>query len=191
MATWMFDSSHSAVGFSAKHMMISTVRGRFEDFEGTIEYDPSHPAASAVGVTIRTASVDTNWQQRDDHLRSADFFDVERWPIMTFLSTKVEPQGEARARITGDLTIRGVTHPVTLDAEIVGEAIGLDGKRNLAFEARTRIDRELWGLTWNVGLETGGVLVSKQITIELDIRAVEQVPAAPESVPATASAVSA
>lgn len=187
MSTWTFDNSHSAVGFSAKHMMISTVRGRFEDFDGTIEYDAANPAAASVQVTIRTASINTNWQQRDDHLRSPDFFEVEAWPEMTFKSTSVEPKGGDRALIHGDLTIKGVTKPVTLDAEIVGEAVGpFDGKRNVAFEARTKIDREQWGLTWNVGLETGGVLVSKQITIELDVRAIEQVPAAVETAQATA-----
>jgi polyisoprenoid-binding protein YceI len=185
MSTWTFDNSHSAIGFSAKHMMISTVRGRFETFDGTIEYDAADPSASAVEVVIQMASVNSNWQQRDDHLRSPDFFEVEAFPVMTFRSTRVEPQGKDRARITGDLTIKGVTHPVTFDAEIVGEAPGpFDGKRNIAFEARTKIDREQWGLTWNVGLEAGGVLVGKQITIELDLRAVEQVPAAQEAIAA-------
>jgi polyisoprenoid-binding protein YceI len=178
MSTWTFDNSHSLVGFSAKHMMISTVRGRFDDFDGTVEYDPANPAAAKVDVTIRTASVDTNWQQRDDHLRSPDFFDAATFPAMTFRSTSVEPLAADRARIHGDLTIKDVTKPVTLDVELVGEANGFDGKRNLAFEAKARIDREQWGLTWNMGLETGGVVVGKTITIELDVRAVEQLPVA-------------
>ena len=186
MSTWTFDNSHSLVGFSAKHMMISTVRGTFEDFDGHIEYDEADPAAASVEVRIKTATVDTNWQQRDDHLRSPDFFDAATWPEMTFRSTSVEPKGSDRALIHGDLTIKDVTRPVTLDAEIVGTANGFDGKRNVAFEAKTKIDREQWGLTWNMGLETGGVLVGKQITIELDVRAVEQVPAATEAATATA-----
>ena len=190
MSTWTFDNSHSLVGFSAKHMMISTVRGRFEDFGGTIAYDPADPAAATVEVAIMTASVDTNWQQRDDHLRSPDFFDAAAFPAMTFRSTSVEPLAADRARVHGDLTIKDVTKPVTLEVELIGEATGFDGKRNLAFEARTKIDREQWGLTWNVGLEAGGVLVGKTITIELDIRAVEQpaVEAAPEAAPASVTA---
>ncbi len=177
MSTWTFDNSHSSVGFAAKHMMISTVRGVFEDFDGTVEYDAADPAASAVAVSIKTASVDTNWQQRDDHLRSPDFFDVATFPEMTFRSTSIETRGADKARIHGELTIKGVTQPVTLDAEIAGAARGFGGERQIAFEASTKIDREQWGLTWNMGLETGGVLVGKQITITLDIRAVEQAPA--------------
>jgi len=181
MSTWTFDNSHSSVGFAAKHMMISTVRGVFEDFEGSIEYDEADPAASTVAVSIRTASVDTNWQQRDDHLRSPDFFEVEAFPEMSFRSTSIEPKGDDKATVHGELTIKGVTQPVTLDAEIVGAARGFGGERQIAFEASTKIDRERWGLTWNMGLEAGGVLVGKQITITLDIRAVEQAPVAVEA----------
>jgi polyisoprenoid-binding protein YceI len=173
MSTWTFDNSHSMVGFAAKHMMISTVRGRFEQFEGHIDYDEADPARSSVEVRIKTASVDTNWQQRDEHLRSPDFLESAVYPEITFRSTSVEPRGEDKARIHGDLTIKDVTRPVTLDAELVGSARGFSGERQLAFEASTRIDREAWGLTWNVALEAGGVLVGKQITITLDIRAVE------------------
>jgi polyisoprenoid-binding protein YceI len=184
MSTWTFDNSHSMVGFAAKHMMISTVRGRFEDFEGSIDYDAADPGAAKVDVTIRTASVDTNWQARDEHLRSADFFDAAAFPTMNFRSTSVELLADDRARVHGELTIKGVTRPVTLEVELVGEARGFDGKRNLAFEAKTRIDREQWGLTWNMGLESGGVLVGKSITIELDIRAVEQASVVASSEPA-------
>ena len=178
MSTWTFDNSHSLVGFSAKHMMISTVRGSFEDFAGTIEYDEANPAAATVVVSIKTAT------RRPPTGSSATITCARRTsstprrgPEMTFRSTSVEPKGTDRALIHGDLTIKDVTRPVTLDAEIVGSANGFDGKRNVAFEARTKIDREQWGLTWNMGLETGGVLVGKQITIELDVRAVEQAPA--------------
>lgn len=186
MSTWTFDQSHSAVNFSARHMMISTVRGRFAAFDGHIEYDEADPAAASVEVTIRTDSVDSGWQQRDDHLRSPDFLDVATWPEMTFRSTSVEPLAADRARIHGDLTIRGVAHPVMLDAQLVGSARGFGGERQLAFEATTRIDREQWGLTWNMGLETGGLLVGKQITITLDVRAVEQAAADVEAVAANA-----
>lgn len=186
MSTWTFDSSHSMVGFSAKHMMISTVRGRFEDFEGTVEYDEANPAASTVEVRIRTASVDTNWQQRDDHLRSPDFFEAERYPEMIFRSTSIEPRGDDKAKVHGDLTIKDVTRPVTLDAEIVGSARGFSGERQIAFEASTKIDREEWGLTWNMGLESGGILVGKQITIAMDIRLVEPAPVAADAGAASA-----
>jgi polyisoprenoid-binding protein YceI len=186
MSTWTFDHSHSAVTFAARHMMISTVRGRFDAFDGRIEYDEADPASASVEVAIRTASVDSGWQQRDDHLRSADFLDVATWPEMTFRSTSVEPLAADRARVHGELTIRGVSHPVTLDAQLVGSARGFGGERQLAFEASTRIDREQWGLTWNMGLEAGGVMVGKQITITLDIRAVEQAPASVEAGSATA-----
>ena len=188
MSTWTFDNSHSMVGFSAKHMMISTVRGRFEDFSGTLEYDEADPGAATVSVAVRTGSVDTNWQQRDDHLRSPDFFDAATFPEMTFRSTSVEIVAKDRARIHGDLTIKDVTRPVTLEAEIVGAARGFAGERQIAFEATTKIDREQWGLTWNMGLETGGVMVGKQITISLDVRAVEQAPVTAQTDAATAAA---
>lgn len=188
MSTWTFDHSHSLVGFSAKHMMISTVRGAFDDFSGTLEYDEADPGAASVVVTVQTASVDTKWQQRDDHLRSPDFFDVATYPAMTFRSTSVEILAGDRARIHGDLTIKDVTRPVTLEAVIVGAARGFGGERQIAFEATTKIDREAWGLTWNMGLEAGGVLVGKQITINLDVRAVEQAPVVAEATAATATA---
>lgn len=188
MSTWTFDDSHSLVGFSAKHMMISTVRGTFDDVSGTLEYDEADAAAASVVVTIRTASVDTRWQQRDDHLRSPDFFDAATFPEMTFRSTTVEVLARDRARIHGQLTIKDVTRPVTLEAEIVGAARGFGGERQIAFEATTKIDREAWGLTWNMGLETGGVLVGKQITISLDVRAVEQAAVEATAPAATATA---
>jgi len=186
MSTWTFDHSHSSVRFAAKHMMISTVRGVFEEFDGRVEYDEADPAASTIAVSIKAASLDTNWQQRDDHLRSPDFFEVTAFPEITFRSTSIEPTAADKAKVHGELTIKGVTQPVTLDAEIVGAANGFGGERQIAFEASTKIDREQWGLTWNMGLETGGVLVGKQITITLDIRAVEQ--AAVDAEAATANA---
>jgi polyisoprenoid-binding protein YceI len=174
MSTWQIDESHSAVTFSVKHMMVSTVRGRFGRFHGTIEYDPEQPAEAAVAVTIETASINTDWAQRDDHLRAPDFLDAAGNPELTFRSTRVEMTGEGKARIHGDLSIRGVAKPVVLEAERVAIVTGMQGERRAAFEARTRIDREAWGLTWNVGLEAGGWLVGKDITIDMDIAAVEQ-----------------
>jgi len=174
MSTWQIDESHSAITFSVKHMMVSTVRGRFGRFGGTIEYDPEQPAEASVAVTIETASINTDWSQRDDHLRAADFLDVAGHPEVTFRSTRVEVTSEGTARIHGDLSIRGVSRPVVLEAERLAIVSGMQGERRAAFEARTRIDREAWGLTWNVGLEAGGWLVGKEITIVLDIAAVEQ-----------------
>ena len=173
MSTWAFDNSHSNVSFSIKHMVVATVRGRFLTFEGAVAYDESDPARSSVSATMQAASIDTDWDQRDAHLRSGDFLDVERFPVVTFRSTSVEPTGSRTARVHGDLTIRDVTKPVILDAELVGFVKGMQGERRAAFEARTRIDREAWGLTWNVGLEAGGVLVGKELKIEIEVEATE------------------
>ena len=149
------------------------MRGRFLTFEGAVAYDESDPARSSVSATMQAASIDTDWDQRDAHLRSGDFLDVERFPVVTFRSTSVEPTGSRTARVHGELTIRDVTKPVTLDAELVGFVKGMQGERRAAFEARTRIDREVWGLTWNVGLEAGGVLVGKELKIEIEVEATE------------------
>ena len=178
MSTWTFDNSHSSVTFAVKHLMVSTVRGSFQRFTGRLELDPANPELASVQATIETASVDTDWDQRDGHLKSPDFLDVANFPEMTFRSTRVEKTGSETARVHGDLTIRGVTHPVVLEAEIAGFAVGLERERRVALSARTKIDREQWGLTWNVGLEAGGVLVGKEIRIELEIAAVETTAAA-------------
>lgn len=175
MTTWLIDPAHSQVSFSARHMMVTTVRGSFKSLSGTIEFDPANPAAAQVEVTIEAASIDTGVADRDNHLRSPDFLDVASFPTITFKSTRVEPQGSDRARIYGDLTIRGVTREVVIEAELLGQ--GKDpftGSTKAGFAGRTTINREDWGLTWNVALEAGGVLVSKEIKIELDVQAVEQ-----------------
>jgi polyisoprenoid-binding protein YceI len=174
MSSWKIDESHSAITFSVKHMMVSTVRGRFGSFSGTLEYDPDRPADASVEVTIDVASIDTDWQQRDDHLRGPDFFDVASFPAMTFRSSRVELSGGQSARIHGELSMRGVTKPVVLRAERIAVVQGMQGERRAAFEAEAKIDREAWGLTWNVGLEAGGFLVSKDVRIVLDVAAVEQ-----------------
>lgn len=185
MSTWTIDQSHSLVAFSAKHMMISTVRGRFEQFEGSVELDEADPAGASVEVHIETASVNTDWHQRDEHLRSNDFFDAATYPLMTFHSTSVEPVGDGRARVHGDLTIKDVTRPVMMDVELIATVNGLYGERRAAFEANTTINREDFGLTWNMGLETGGVLVSKEISIALEITVTQPLEA---SVPAETAA---
>ena len=173
MSTWTFDNSHSNVSFSVKHMAIATVRGRFLTFEGSVTYDEADPSRSSATATMQAASIDTDWDQRDGHLRSGDFLDVERFPTVTFRSTSVEPTGARTARVHGELTIRDVTKPVVLEAELVGMVKGMQGERRAAFEARTKIDREAWGLTWNVALEAGNVLVGKELKIEIEIEATE------------------
>ncbi len=172
MHTWQLDTAHTTVSFTAKHMMITKTRGLFKGVTGTIEYDEANPAASSVNVEIPAATVDTGMEPRDNHLRSADFFDVENYPTISFRSTRIEPKG-GRWAIAGDLTIRGVTRPVVLDAESLGIVTAMDGRRYAGFEATTRINRSEWGLTWNVGLEAGGWLVSDDVTIELEVAADE------------------
>lgn len=172
MATWQLDTAHSSATFAVRHMMITTVRGSFNIKEGKIVFDPANPAAASVEATLDVASVNTGVADRDNHLRSADFFDAANHPTITFKSTSVKPTGENTAEIAGDLTIRGVTRPVVLKTEFLGQGKGMDGKTRAGFVATTKINREDWGLTWNVMLEAGGVLVSKEVNIELDIQAV-------------------
>ncbi len=172
MATWNFDKTHTNISFSTRHMMVTTVRGNFAGFDGTLEFDPANLAASSVDVTIDAASINTNVADRDNHLKSPDFFDVATYPTITFKSTGVQLTGEKTGKITGDLTIRDVTKSVVLDAEFLGTGTNPWGAQVAGFTASTKINREDFGLTWNVGLEAGGVLVSKDIKIELDVEAV-------------------
>ncbi|HSW41611.1 MAG TPA: YceI family protein [Patescibacteria group bacterium] len=172
MSTWQFDTAHTVVSFSAKHMMITKVRGIFKGVSGTIDYDEADPARSSVEVTIPAATVETGMEPRDNHLRSADFLDAEAHPTLAFVSSGIAPRG-GRWAITGDLTIRGVARPVVLDAAPLGVVTGMDGRRHAGFEATTRIRRSDWGLTWNIGLEAGGWLVSDEISIDLEVAADE------------------
>jgi polyisoprenoid-binding protein YceI len=180
--TWQLDLTHSNVTFSVKHMMVTTVRGSLKIADGTLEFDPQRPEASRVSIRLDAASIDTGAPQRDAHLRSPDFLDAETYPYIEFRSTSVEPDGDDY-KIHGDLTIHGVTRPVILDAELGGVVANLQGGQRAAFGARTKIDREDFGLTWNVALEQGGWLVGKEIKIEIDLAAVsvEQVEAADEA----------
>ena len=162
--TWTIDPSHSEVGFTARHMMVSKVRGSFGDVTGTVVV-PEDVTAATVEATIQLASVKTGSDDRDAHLRSGDFFDVENNPEMTFRSTSFD--GET---LTGDLTIKGVTKPVTLDVEFGGVGTDPWGNEKAGFEATGEIDRTDWGLTWNANLEKGGVLVSEKIKLALDIQ---------------------
>ena len=170
--TYELDRSHTNVGFSARHLMVSKVRGRFTDFSGTIVV-ADKPEDSSVEVTIQAASVDTRDEQRDGHLRGADFFDVEEHPTLHFVSTKVEQGKGDRWNVTGDLTIHGKTNPVLLGVDFNGLTTSPWGKAVIGFEASTNVDREDWGLTWNAALEAGGVVVSKKIKIELDVEAIK------------------
>lgn len=168
--TYAIDLSHSTAEFVGRHLMISKVRGRFADFVGGIEI-AERPEASSVAVEIQAASVTSGDEARDGHLRSPDFFDVERYPTLTFRSTKVETAGADRWTVTGDLTIRDITRPVVLDVEFDGASRTPWGDQRIGFSASTELDREDWGLTWNQALETGGVLVGKKIRIELGVEA--------------------
>ena len=171
--TYALDRGHTTVEFVGRHLMITKVRGRFTDFDGQIVIGET-PEQSSVEVTIQTASVDTSDEKRDGHLRSADFLDVDNYPVMTFRSTKVDLKRDGTATITGDLTVKDVTRPVTLDVEFDGAQADPWGGQRLGFSATAEIDREDWGLTWNVALETGGVLVGKKIRLEFNVEAVKQ-----------------
>jgi polyisoprenoid-binding protein YceI len=178
MSTWQLDSAHTVVSFTVKHMMITKVRGMFSGAAGAIEFDEVDPTRSTVEVTIPAASVDTRNEMRDNHLRSADFLDADNYPNLAFRSTSIAKAGD-RWQIDGDLTIRGVTRPVTLATEYLGIVAGMGGVRHAGFEASTRIRRSDWGLTWNMALEAGGFMVSDEIVLELEVAANEVV-AVPE-----------
>ncbi|MEP6573883.1 MAG: YceI family protein [Gemmatimonadota bacterium] len=168
---WTIDPTHSLVEFSAKHMMITTVKGRFADVSGTIHTDDANPANASVEATIQTASIDTRTEQRDQHLRTADFLDVEKYPTISFRSTRIEGKG-ADFKLTGNLTMHGVTKPITLDVTFEGRNKDPWGGERSGFSASGKLDRREWGLTWNQALETGGLLVSSDIKIHLDIQAI-------------------
>ena len=169
--TWNIDASHSTIGFAIRHMVFSKVRGRFLKFTGAIQLDDDL-AKSWVEVAIDAASIDTGTAQRDNHLRSADFFDVEKFPELRFRSTRVEDAGGGRLRVIGELTIRDATREVALDAEPAGRGKDPWGNERIGFVARTSIDRKDFGLAWNQLLEAGGVLVGDRVDIELDVQAV-------------------
>lgn len=186
MSNWQLDTAHTVVSFTSKHMMITKVRGIFKGVSGTIAFDEANPAGSRVEVTIPAASIETGMGPRDAHLRSADFLDADSHPTLTFASTGIAPRGD-RWSISGDLTIRGVSRPVVLDAEALGVVSGMDGRRHAGFEATTKIKRSDWGLTWNVGLEAGGWLVADEVVIDLEVAA-DEVAAAAVVAPARAIA---
>lgn len=171
--SWQIDSAHSAIQFSVRHMMIAKVRGQFENFEGTIALDEQTPANSKVDVRIEAASINTRSEQRDGHLRSPDFLDAENHPYLTFKSTQVEVLDDTHARLHGDLTIRGISRPVVMDVEYTGQARSPWGTVSYGFSGLTTINRKDWDLTWNQSLETGGVLVGDEITIDIELELVK------------------
>jgi polyisoprenoid-binding protein YceI len=168
---YTIDATHSRLGFSTRHAMVTTVRGAFKEFSGEAVVDTENPAASKVTVTIKAASIDTGVADRDGHLRSADFFDAETYPDITFVSTDVSRDG-ADWTVTGDLTIKDVTKPITIEFESTGSARDPFGNTRLGFEGRATINRKEWGLNWNAALETGGFLVSDKIKLDFDISAI-------------------
>ena len=169
---YTLDVTHTRLGFSARHAMVTTVRGQFAEFEGTAHVDTANPAASSAKVVITAAGIDTGNADRDGHLRSADFFDVETYPEITFEATDVARVDAVTWRLTGDLTIKGVSRPVSIDFESTGSARDPFGNLRVGFEGSTTINRKDWGLTWNAALETGGVLVSEKIKLDFDVSAI-------------------
>lgn len=174
MATtiWNIDSAHSGIHFSVRHMVFAKVRGRFADWKGTVKIDPANVGSASAEVEINAASIDTNTADRDTHLRSADFLNVEKFPTIRFKSTRVEGAGSERFKLVGDLTIRGVTREVVLEAEFGGKAKDPWGNDRVAFTGTTSLKRADFGLTWNQALEAGGVLVGDRIDIEVEVQAV-------------------
>jgi len=180
MTTWKLDTAHTQIAFSAKHMMVTTVRGTFHDVEGTIELDETDPTRSRGEFRIAAASVDTNFGARDAHLKSPDFFDAETYSHLTFVSTAIKQVKDDEFEVTGDLTIKDVTKPATFKVELEGIVPGMYGGRHAGLAATARIQREDWGLGWNVALEQGGWLVGKEVKIEITIAADEVAVEAPE-----------
>ncbi len=176
--TFTIDPSHSSIEFATKHMMVTTVRGRFTEYAGTVDVeDVAQPATARGTFTIKAASITTGNEQRDAHLRSADFFDAETYPELSFTSTSIELAGGNRYRVTGDLTIHGVTRPVTLEAEAEAPFVDPWGNERVAVSARGEINRTDWGLTWNQTLEAGRLLVSEKVTLAAEVALVRPVAA--------------
>jgi len=170
--TYTLDPVHSRLGFVARHAMVTKVRGSFTEVEGKGFFDAADPSRSWLEVTIQAASIDTGNETRDAHLRSNDFFDMENHPEIRFVSTCVEQLGGSSYRVTGDLTIKGVTRPISIDLEYSGSAVDPYGNTRIGLEGSTAVNRRDWGINWNAALDAGGVLVSEKVTLELDISAV-------------------
>ncbi|HET9016144.1 MAG TPA: YceI family protein [Thermomicrobiaceae bacterium] len=174
LATWKIDPAHSEVGFSVRHMMISNVRGRFSDVSGTVQFDPADPTSGSVEASMSVASIDTRAEGRDNHLRSADFFDVEHYPTISFKSKRIERGRGDNYRIVGDLSLRDTTREIVLDAEFNGTHPDNYGNVRAGFSASTSFNRFDFGLNWNAAIETGGVVVGDTVKVTLEIEAVRQ-----------------
>jgi polyisoprenoid-binding protein YceI len=170
--TYAIDPTHSRIGFVARHAMVTKVRGSFNEFDGSGFFDEEDPSQSTLQLTIKAASIDTRNADRDAHLRSNDFFDMETYPEITFASTDVHQVDGEHYRVTGDLTIKGVTRPVTVDFEYTGAAVDPYGNRRIGFEGQTTVNRKDWGVNWNAVLDAGGVLVSEKVTLEFEVSAI-------------------
>ena len=170
--TYAIDPTHSRVGFVARHAMVTKVRGSFNEFEGTGVFDAEDPSKSQLRLTIQAASIDTRNADRDGHLRGNDFFDMEQYPTITFASTAVEQLDAESYRVTGDLTIKGVTKPVVVDFEYTGTAVDPFDNVRIGLEGKTTINRKDWGVSWNAALDAGGVLVSEKVTLEFEVSAI-------------------
>jgi polyisoprenoid-binding protein YceI len=172
--TYTIDPAHSRIGFVARHAMITKVRGSFDEFEGSGELDAVNPANSSLQLTIKSASIDTRNADRDGHLKSNDFFDMEKYPEITFQSTKIEPSDATHFDVTGDLTIKGTTKPITVRLEFTGAAVDPFGNHRIGLEGSTEINRKDWGVNWNAVLEAGGMLVSEKVTLEFEVSAIKE-----------------
>ena len=173
MGNWTFDTGHSAVNFSVRHMMFGKTRGQFNRWQGRLQLVPEKLTSSSVEVTIDASSIVTGDEQRDTHLRSADFLDAEKFPTLTFRSTRVDDLGGGNLRILGDLTVHGTTREVVLEAEYGGNTKDPWGNNRAGFGARTSIDRTDFGLKWNMALEAGGIVVGNKVDIEIEVEAVQ------------------
>ncbi len=171
--TYRLDPVHTRIGFVARHAMVTKVRGSFNEFDGSGYFDSENPANSRLSLTIKAASIDTRNRDRDAHLRSNEFLDVEHYPEITYVSNAVEQLDDTHYRVTGDLTIKGVTRPVAFDLELTGSAVDPYGNQRIGLEGRTTINRKDFGVSWNVALEAGGVLVGEKVTLEFEVSAVK------------------
>jgi|SRR5690606_4822401 len=172
--TYVLDPSHSRIGFVARHAMITKVRGSFNEVDGSGFFDAANPENSNLSLTIKAASIDTRNEDRDNHLRSNDFFDMEKYPEITFRSTKVEAKGDSVYTVTGDLTMKDVTKSISFDLELSGPARDPFGNDRIGLEGSTVVNRKDWGITWNAPLEAGGVLVGEKVTLEFEVSAIKQ-----------------
>jgi len=170
--TYAIDQSHSRIGFVARHAMVTKVRGSFNEFEGSGSFDSDDPTKSSLQLMIKADSIDTRNADRDGHLRSNDFFDMETYPEIAFASTAVEQIDDENFRVTGDLTIKDVTKPVTIDFEYTGTAVDPYGNHRIGLDGSAKVNRKDWGVNWNAALEAGGVLVGEKVTLEFDVSAI-------------------